>query len=558
MDKIEQLINAYVNHYELLGKESRKRVLNRVLEEIDRICIEEEWAWLYFDGNSNSSIGIVGILKYDLEGRYSENREQCQIKCFEEIAQKIKKRYKVNYEELLELFESSMNINKDNYKDRFGNYAKKFSDSVILVSEVGVLMKLFCIKEFETSIQKSSNPYWEVLFERLMSLKNTKITNLGMSDEFKEKYLPDYYKKVNNMSFLGGEEDGDLLLKYIDNPTIKSYLYSIKEQLSEEQFGCLLEKTKLSEIHMVFNGKRRKEEFYHEILQGKINELYADDNASEIMNLLIKLPMKFRERLSAIIEDKDFTIEMLKHINILSAIFGDNVEYPFKIVTYYPELTKSIDSVEKLTEETSELLNKLARMPQISQKPKSFDELKEIFSNPIISTVERKDDRFQPDSSDLGGSIGGYRTIIVIDKNGEISKRSNNTHYKLVALVYGLPDTKKDYFYDLIEKSNEGNITIITEGSSAFVYFPKNITNTKLKIFEEIMDENNVNDSNFDFYMIQSLGAKEEDEEKFRAYEGNDKNLTRADAIKVLQNSIEKDEIETGNREGKIEAELDR
>ena len=89
MDKIEQLINAYVNHYELLGKESRKRVLNRVLEEIDRICIEEEWAWLYFDGNSNSSIGIVGILKYDLEGRYSENREQCQIKCFEEIAQKI-------------------------------------------------------------------------------------------------------------------------------------------------------------------------------------------------------------------------------------------------------------------------------------------------------------------------------------------------------------------------------------------------------------------------------------------------------------------------------------
>ena len=110
-----------------------------------------------------------------------------------------------------------MNINKDNYKERFCTYTEKFTVPCISQSEVGILMKLFCIKEIESSTEKYSNPYWETLLENMMTLGYLKISNLGLSDEFKEKYLPEYYKKIDKESFLRGEDDIELLLKYIDN-----------------------------------------------------------------------------------------------------------------------------------------------------------------------------------------------------------------------------------------------------------------------------------------------------------------------------------------------------
>ena len=555
MITIEQLIDSYVDRYDLLGKESRKVVLKRVLNEIDRICFEEEFEWHYFLTYS-SRTGSDGIFNIGLQGKYSENREYCQLKCFEEMAKKIKEKYRVNDDELLELFESSLNINRDNYKERFGFYTEKFTVNPILRSEVGRLMKLFCIKDFENSTQKYSNPYWKTLFEELMSFKYLRISNLELSDEFKEKYLPEYYKKIDNESFLRGEDDIELLLKYIDNPTIKGYLYTIKEQLSEEQFKSLMEKTKPSEMHMVFKGEEQKDDYYHEILHEKIKDLYPDDIALEIINLLIKLPTKYKERLSAIIEDKNATIEILKDIKILSAVLGNNIEHSFKIASFYPELMKSIDSVETLNEKNVEMLNKLSEIPKLSINPKSFDELEEILSNSVISTAERNDDRFQPDDSELGGRIIGFRSIIVIDENGKTAELNNYDHYTLVSHMYGIPK-KEDYFFDLVEKSNEGYITIITEGSSAFVYFPKNISKKQMKTFEEILDKYKISDSNFDFYMIQSLDAKEENKEKYRLFEGKDKDLTRTDAMNILENSIREDEREGDSGEEKIEDELD-
>ena len=58
MKKIRKLIDDYVNYYELFGKESKKTILKRVLEEIDRICIEDDWT--YFTA-PNSETGFDGI-----------------------------------------------------------------------------------------------------------------------------------------------------------------------------------------------------------------------------------------------------------------------------------------------------------------------------------------------------------------------------------------------------------------------------------------------------------------------------------------------------------------
>ena len=541
MKKIRKLIDDYVNYYELFGKESKKTILKRVLEEIDRICIEDDWT--YFTA-PNSETGFDGIFYIMLGGRYSENREYCQLKCFEEIAKKIKERFEVDDDELLELFESSMNINKDNYKERFCTYTEKFTVPCISQSEVGILMKLFCIKEIESSTEKYSNPYWETLLENMMTLGYLKISNLGLSDEFKEKYLPEYYKKIDKESFLRGEDDIELLLKYIDNPTIKGYLYTIKEQLSEEQFSSLKDKTKLSEIYMVFNGKKKDDDFYNKLLHEKLKELYPEDITSEIINLLIKLPMKFKEKLSIIIEDKDTIMELIKNINILSLLFDNNIEDSFKIVIYYPELMKSIDSFENINEKNIELLKKLAKMPKLNNSPNSINELEEILSNPVISTVERQNDRFQPDDSELGGGFDGYRSIIVIDKNGMIKKLSNLDHYKLVSYMYGLPG-KQDYFHDLIEKSNEGYITIITEGSSAFIYFPSKISKEQFEGINKVFDKYGIDDMNSDFWMIQAKDKSEGNiEENYVTFEGKDNELLRkSNVIGILRECIEQTKI---------------
>lgn len=556
MKKIRKLIDDYVNYYELFGKESKKTILKRVLEEIDRICIEDDWT--YFTA-PNSETGFDGIFYIMLGGRYSENREYCQLKCFEEIAKKIKERFEVDDDELLELFESSMNINKDNYKERFCTYTEKFTVPCISQSEVGILMKLFCIKEIESSTEKYSNPYWETLLENMMTLGYLKISNLGLSDEFKEKYLPEYYKKIDKESFLRGEDDIELLLKYIDNPTIKGYLYTIKEQLSEEQFSSLKDKTKLSEIYMVFNGKKKDDDFYNKLLHEKLKELYPEDITSEIINLLIKLPMKFKEKLSIIIEDKDTIMELIKNINILSLLFDNNIEDSFKIVIYYPELMKSIDSFENINEKNIELLKKLAKMPKLNNSPNSINELEEILSNPVISTVERQNDRFQPDDSELGGGFDGYRSIIVIDKNGMIKKLSNLDHYKLVSYMYGLPG-KQDYFHDLIEKSNEGYITIITEGSSAFIYFPSKISKEQFEGINKVFDKYGIDDMNSDFWMIQAKDKSEGNiEENYVTFEGKDNELLRkSNVIGILRECIEQTKIEQKEEKRDEDIETDR
>lgn len=556
MKKIRKLIDDYVGYYELFGKESKKTILKRVLEEIDRICIEDDWT--YFTA-PNSETGFDGIFYIMLEGRYSENREYCQLKCFEEIAKKIKERFEVDDDELLELFESSMNINKDNYKERFCTYTEKFTVPCISQSEVGILMKLFCIKEIESSTEKYSNPYWETLLENMMTLGYLKISNLGLSDEFKEKYLPEYYKKIDKESFLRGEDDIELLLKYIDNPTIKGYLYTIKEQLSEEQFSSLKDKTKLSEIYMVFNGKKKDDDFYNKLLHEKLKELYPEDITSEIINLLIKLPMKFKEKLSIIIEDKDTIMELIKNINILSLLFDNNIEDSFKIVIYYPELMKSIDSFENINEKNIELLKKLAKMPKLNNSPNSINELEEILSNPVISTVERQNDRFQPDDSELGGGFDGYRSIIVIDKNGMIKKLSNLDHYKLVSYMYGLPG-KQDYFHDLIEKSNEGYITIITEGSSAFIYFPSKISKEQFEGINKVFDKYGIDDMNSDFWMIQAKDKSEGNiEENYVTFEGKDNELLRkSNVIGILRECIEQTKIEQKEEKRDEDIEPDR
>lgn len=556
MKKIRKLIDDYVNYYELFGKESKKTILKRVLEEIDRICIEDDWT--YFTA-PNSETGFDGIFYIMLGGRYSENREYCQLKCFEEIAKKIKERFEVDDDELLELFESSMNINKDNYKERFCTYTEKFTVPCISQSEVGILMKLFCIKEIESSTEKYSNPYWETLLENMMTLGFLKISNLGLSDEFKEKYLPEYYKKIDKESFLRGEDDIELLLKYIDNPTIKGYLYTIKEQLSEEQFSSLKDKTKLSEIYMVFNGKKKDDDFYNKLLHEKLKELYPEDITSEIINLLIKLPMKFKEKLSIIIEDKDTIMELIKNINILSLLFDNNIEDSFKIVIYYPELMKSIDSFENINEKNIELLKKLAKMPKLNNSPNSINELEEILSNPVISTVERQNDRFQPDDSELGGGFDGYRSIIVIDKNGMIKKLSNLDHYKLVSYMYGLPG-KQDYFHDLIEKSNEGYITIITEGSSAFIYFPSKISKEQFEGINKVFDKYGIDDMNSDFWMIQAKDKSEGNiEENYVTFEGKDNELLRkSNVIGILRECIEQTKIEQKEEKRDEDIETDR
>ena len=556
MKKIRKLIDDYVNYYELFGKESKKTILKRVLEEIDRICIEDDWT--YFTA-PNSETGFDGIFYIMLGGRYSENREYCQLKCFEEIAKKIKERFEVDDDELLELFESSMNINKDNYKERFCTYTEKFTVPCISQSEVGILMKLFCIKEIESSTEKYSNPYWETLLENMMTLGYLKISNLGLSDEVKEKYLPEYYKKIDKESFLRGEDDIELLLKYIDNPTIKGYLYTIKEQLSEEQFSSLKDKTKLSEIYMVFNGKKKDDDFYNKLLHEKLKELYPEDITSEIINLLIKLPMKFKEKLSIIIEDKDTIMELIKNINILSLLFDNNIEDSFKIVIYYPELMKSIDSFENINEKNIELLKKLAKMPKLNNSPNSINELEEILSNPVISTVERQNDRFQPDDSELGGGFDGYRSIIVIDKNGMIKKLSNLDHYKLVSYMYGLPG-KQDYFHDLIEKSNEGYITIITEGSSAFIYFPSKISKEQFEGINKVFDKYGIDDMNSDFWMIQAKDKSEGNiEENYVTFEGKDNELLRkSNVIGILRECIEQTKIEQKEEKRDEDIETDR
>ena len=310
---------------------------------------------------------------------------------------------------------------------------------------------------------------------------------------------------------------------------------------------------------MVFNGKKKDDDFYNKLLHEKLKELYPEDITSEIINLLIKLPMKFKEKLSIIIEDKDTIMELIKNINILSLLFDNNIEDSFKIVIYYPELMKSIDSFENINEKNIELLKKLAKMPKLNNSPNSINELEEILSNPVISTVERQNDRFQPDDSELGGGFDGYRSIIVIDKNGMIKKLSNLDHYKLVSYMYGLPG-KQDYFHDLIEKSNEGYITIITEGSSAFIYFPSKISKEQFEGINKVFDKYGIDDMNSDFWMIQAKDKSEGNiEENYVTFEGKDNELLRkSNVIGILRECIEQTKIEQKEEKRDEDIETDR
>ena len=125
--------------------------------------------------------------------------------------------------------------------------------------------------------------------------------------------------------------------------------------------------------------------------------------------------------------------------------------------------------------------------------------------------------------------------------------------------MYGLPG-KQDYFHDLIEKSNEGYITIITEGSSAFIYFPSKISKEQFEGINKVFDKYGIDDMNSDFWMIQAKDKSEGNiEENYVTFEGKDNELLRkSNVIGILRECIEQTKIEQKEEKRDEDIETDR
>lgn len=538
--ELEVLAEKYVSYYNLLGEKGRKYALKRILQKVDELCQKDDSNARWLQYYNSNDFGILGV---HLDDYSDNNNEMFVLKYMEMIFQRIKS--KDTDDGLLNLFEYALDINEENFVERFCTFAQNFSIQYLCYSEIGLMIKLEIIKNIKTSTKQKQNSYWDSLAGTILTHGKNRLELLNLSDEFRQQYIPMYYQNVSDVEWVdAGINDITELIKYIDNPTIrKRLLLREYSRLNDDQLRILVDRMELSEIYLIRLSNLQNR--FKEVAESKLKDLYSTEDINTILKIFYKLRTSYNiaEDFSKTLANVNETKKRLERMKKIESLFQEKYLNSdlIRIALDYPDLIDSINLTENLNEKTISLLQQLKASATLLDKPKSIDELSKKMNQRIITTTDRR--RFQPDDNpNLIGNFGLYRTIYCITKDGKSSYLSRGwDHYRLVQIMYNLPEGKTDYFNDLVDISQEqGYITIITEGSSAYVYYPTVISKKEFAEFQHILDSRAINDTNAEFFLTQALPQGElRDENNYLSHEGIGRQLLRrSDAVKLLQERI--------------------
>lgn len=531
--ELEVLADKYSSYYNVLEERSRKFFLKKLLQEVEKICKKSKRNTKWLKRNSN-----LLYPKVRLDDFSEENKQEYFLLFIEKIFQRIREKDKDD--NLLELFEYVFDINENNFINKITSFTKKISIDGICSSEIGFVIKLCTIKHSKISMKETDNE----LFWSIMLNKRLKIGNMNLTDKFMKEYISKYYKNVIEGQWIEPTNDISELYQYLDNPNIILYFMDYHfENFNEQQLTEFLDRISISNIiHIYYHNTAHAKR--DEIVKSKLKGTYSSEEIENIIRILKKLLSANYTSLSffKILENKAKAQKTMSRINKLINIFQEqdfNSDL-LRLAIYYPDLIDSINETDNSNEKTISMLHKLEHCPILFDKPKSISELAEIMNKGIIATNERR--RFQPDDSLLQGRFGAYKSIISIDKDGQTRSLYDKDHYCLVEVMYNAPKGKFDYFDFLVDISREqGYMTIISEGSSGFIYYPTVISQKQFDKYNSILDGFNINDLNAKFYLTQSLPENVViNGENYISYEEIDgKLLSRSDAVVILEERVE-------------------